>query len=98
MEFYIGDAESVLPDKYEKEEIHADVIVIDPPRKGCGGRCLEAILEMKSERIVYVSCDSATFARDLWVLVDGGYEVRFVKGACGDGLLLKAIKHEAMMK
>ena len=80
VEFYVGEAEEVLPDKYEKEGIHADVIVIDPPRKGCDARCLETMLAMKPERIVYVSCDSATLARDLRVLVDGGYEVRRVKG------------------
>lgn len=80
VEFYVGEAEEVLPDKYEREGIHADVIVVDPPRKGCDTRCLETMLAMKPERIVYVSCDSATLARDLRVLVDGGYEVRRVKG------------------
>ncbi|MBD5445510.1 MAG: 23S rRNA (uracil(1939)-C(5))-methyltransferase RlmD [Lachnospiraceae bacterium] len=80
VEFYVGEAEEVLPDKYEKEGIHADIIVVDPPRKGCDARCLETMLAMKPERIVYVSCDSATLARDLRVLVDGGYEVRRVKG------------------
>ena len=77
--FYVGKAEEVLPEKYEKEGIHADVIVVDPPRKGCDGKCLETMLAMRPERIVYVSCDSATLARDLKVLADGGYEIKKVR-------------------
>lgn len=79
-EFYVGKAEEVLPEKYEKEAVRADVIVVDPPRKGCDEKCLETMLAMKPERIVYVSCDSATLARDLRVLADGGYEVKKVRG------------------
>ncbi|MDE5933752.1 MAG: 23S rRNA (uracil(1939)-C(5))-methyltransferase RlmD, partial [Lachnospiraceae bacterium] len=79
-EFYVGKAEEVLPEKYKREAVRADVIVVDPPRKGCDDRCLETMLAMKPERIVYVSCDSATLARDLRVLVDGGYEVKKVRG------------------
>lgn len=78
-EFYVGKAEEVLPELYEREGIWADVIVVDPPRKGCDGKCLETMLKMRPERIVYVSCDSATLARDLKVLCDGGYEVRRVR-------------------
>lgn len=74
--FFVGKAEEVLPEKYEKEKIHADVIVVDPPRKGCDEACLETMLKMKPERIVYVSCDSATLARDLKVLREGGYELK----------------------
>ena len=80
VEFFAGEAEEILPEKYEKEGIYADVIVVDPPRKGCDVKCLETMLVMKPERIVYVSCDSATLARDLRVLVDGGYEVERVRG------------------
>lgn len=79
-EFFVGKAEEVLPRMYEKEGIHADVIVVDPPRKGCDADCLGTMLKMKPERIVYVSCDSATLARDLRVLCDGGYEVERVRG------------------
>ena len=75
-DFYVGKAEEVLPEKYEKEGIHADVIVVDPPRKGCDQTCLETMLKMQPERIVYVSCDSATLARDLRILCDGGYQLR----------------------
>ena len=78
-EFFVGKAEEVLPEKYEKEGIYADVIVVDPPRKGCDEAALDTMLKMKPERIVYVSCDSATLARDLRVLCDGGYEVERVK-------------------
>ncbi|MBQ8038656.1 MAG: 23S rRNA (uracil(1939)-C(5))-methyltransferase RlmD, partial [Lachnospiraceae bacterium] len=79
-EFFVGKAEEVLPEKYEKEGIFADVIVVDPPRKGCDGACLETMLKMQPERIVYVSCDSATLARDLKILCEGGYEVKKVRG------------------
>lgn len=78
-EFYVGKAEEVLPEKYESEGIYADVIVVDPPRKGCDEKCLETMLAMQPERIVYVSCDSATLARDLRILCDGGYELKRVR-------------------
>ncbi len=79
-EFYVGRAEDVLPEKYEKEGIYADVIVVDPPRKGCDEAALATMLKMKPERIVYVSCDPATLARDLKVLCNGGYELKRVRG------------------
>ncbi len=79
-EFFVGKAEEVLPEKYEKEGIFADVIVVDPPRRGCDEACLKTILKMQPERIVYVSCDSATLARDLKVLCDGGYQLKRVRG------------------
>lgn len=60
--------------------LHPDVIVVDPPRKGCDSACLSTMLKMQPERIVYVSCDSATLARDLKVLCDGGYEISRVRG------------------
>lgn len=77
--FLVGKAEEVLPEKYEKEKICADVIVVDPPRKGCDEACLDTMLKMKPERIVYVSCDSATLARDLKALREGGYELKRVR-------------------
>ena len=77
-EFYVGKAEEVLPEKYEKEGIRADVIVVDPPRKGCEPVVLETMLQMKPERIVYVSCDSATLARDLKILCQDDYQVEKV--------------------
>ena len=72
--FFTGKAEEILPKFYENEEgfadskaksdcdmRHPDVIVVDPPRKGCDEKCLSVMLKMAPSRIVYVSCDSATF-------------------------------------
>ncbi|MCQ2401544.1 MAG: 23S rRNA (uracil(1939)-C(5))-methyltransferase RlmD [Lachnospiraceae bacterium] len=71
--FYVGKAEEVtLRDDFEKP----DVVVVDPPRKGCDSVCLDTIIRMNPERVVYVSCDSATLARDLRILCDNGYELR----------------------
>ncbi|MCI5899724.1 MAG: 23S rRNA (uracil(1939)-C(5))-methyltransferase RlmD [Lachnospiraceae bacterium] len=74
-EFYVGKAEEVLPEKYRTEGIKADVIVIDPPRKGCDEALLDTIVKMQPQRVVYVSCDSATLARDLKYMKERGYEV-----------------------
>lgn len=63
----------------EKQMRYPDVIVVDPPRKGCDEKCLETMLAMRPERIVYVSCDPATLARDLKVLCGGGYELERVR-------------------
>lgn len=78
-EFFVGKAEDVLPEKYEKEQIYADVIVVDPPRKGCEESVLDTMVRMQPERIVYVSCDSATLARDLKYLCERGYELKRVR-------------------
>lgn len=59
---------------------HPDVIVVDPPRKGCDEACLSTMLKMQPDRIVYVSCDSATLARDLKILCEGGYEIKKIRG------------------
>ena len=74
--FFVGKAEEViLRDDFEKP----DVVVVDPPRKGCDEVCLDTILTMQPDRIVYVSCDSATLARDLRILCDGGYQLKKVQ-------------------
>lgn len=80
VEFLVGKAEEVLPEQYEKHKVYADVIVIDPPRKGCDQVCLDTIVNMKPEKVVYVSCDSATLARDLRYLADRGYVLKKVRG------------------
>ena len=75
-EFYVGAAEDVFPRLVkENPAIGADVIVVDPPRKGCDEKLLSTMLAMAPERIVYVSCDPATLARDLKVLCAGGYRI-----------------------
>ncbi len=71
-----------------------DVVVVDPPRKGCGEKLLEAVLKVRPERVVYVSCDSATLARDLKVLCGGGYE--FVRGQ-GVDLFCQTVHVEAVV-
>ena len=85
-EFFVGKAEEVLPDYYDRykkehggERARADVIVVDPPRKGCDEVLLETVVKMAPERVVYVSCDSATLARDMKYLCGNGYEVRKVR-------------------
>jgi 23S rRNA (uracil1939-C5)-methyltransferase len=78
-EFFVGAAEEVLPQKYEDEDIHADVVVLDPPRKGCGKRLLDTVLQMKPKKVVYVSCDPATLARDLKYLCEREYALEKVR-------------------
>lgn len=72
-EFEVGEAEVVIPNWY-KQGIKADVIVVDPPRKGCDEALLKTILKMKPKKVVYVSCGPATLARDLKILEEGGYQ------------------------
>lgn len=89
VEFFVGKAEEVLPGWYREHaasgedsagnEARADVVVVDPPRKGCDETLLRTIVEMAPERVVYVSCDSATLARDLKYLCGQGYELERVR-------------------
>lgn len=78
-EFFVGKAEEVLPEQYEKNGVYADVIVVDPPRKGCDEKLLQCMVQMAPKRIVYVSCDPATLARDLGFLEANGYKVEKVR-------------------
>ncbi len=90
-QFFVGAAEEVLPAYYRGElpmtatgspnMRHPDVIVVDPPRKGCDSACLETMVQMQPQRIVYVSCDPATLARDMKYLCEQGYELKRVR-AC----------------
>lgn len=78
VEFIVGESETVIPEMYKKG-IKADVIVVDPPRKGCDEKLLDVIARMSPERVVYVSCNPATLARDLKYLSERGYRVREVQ-------------------
>lgn len=77
-EFFVGEAEKVMP-WWKMQGLDPDVIVVDPPRKGCDEGLLKAMIEMQPKRIVYVSCNPSTLARDLSVLEDGGYETKEVQ-------------------
>ncbi|NQD67205.1 23S rRNA (uracil(1939)-C(5))-methyltransferase RlmD [Bacillus haikouensis] len=78
VEFKAGPAEVVIPEWYE-DGVSADVLVVDPPRKGCDEALLNTILSMKPKRVVYVSCNPATLARDLRILEDGGYKTKEIQ-------------------
>ena len=73
-EFIVGSAEDIIPKIYDKG-IKADVVVIDPPRKGCDNVVLDTIVKMQPKKIVYVSCEPSTFARDLKILCQNGYKM-----------------------
>ena len=77
-QFAVGKSEEIIP-AWIENGIVPDVIVVDPPRKGCDRSLLDTMLEAAPDRIVYVSCDSSTLARDLRVLIDGGYKLEVVQ-------------------
>lgn len=78
IEFICGKAEEIIPQKYQEGKI-ADVVFVDPPRKGCDEKLLETLKEMKARKIVYISCNPATLARDLKYLTENGYEIEKVQ-------------------
>jgi 23S rRNA (uracil1939-C5)-methyltransferase len=78
-QFLTGKAEEVLPREYQEHQIHADVLVVDPPRKGLDGSVIDTIAAMAPERVVYISCNSATLARDLAVFAQKGYMTRKIQ-------------------
>ncbi|WIV13553.1 23S rRNA (uracil(1939)-C(5))-methyltransferase RlmD [Proteiniborus sp. MB09-C3] len=78
VEFHSGNAEEIFPKLYEKG-IKADVVVVDPPRKGCDPQVIDTIIKMKPEKVVYVSCNPSTLARDLKVLSENGFKVMEVQ-------------------
>ena len=62
-----------------KENKKIDAIIVDPPRKGCDSKLLDTIDEMKINKMIYVSCDPATLARDLKIMVEKGYDIKLVQ-------------------
>ena len=83
VDFITGKVEEILPKNLNQQQVTAynrpDIIVVDPPRKGCDKVLLKTILATKAEKVIYVSCDSATLARDLKYLCDGGYQLNKVR-------------------
>ena len=79
VQFLAGKAEEVLPREYQEHQIYADVIVVDPPRKGLEGGVIDTIAAMAPKRVVYISCNSATLARDLAIFAQKGYQTRKVQ-------------------
>lgn len=78
-QFFVGKSEEILPEMYARTKERADVIVVDPPRKGCDESLLECITRMQPDKVVYVSCDPATLARDLKYMEEHGYKVQKVQ-------------------
>ena len=78
--FFAGDMKDMLTQDFINQYGRPDVIITDPPRAGMHQDVVDVILFAEPKRIVYVSCDSATLARDLKILCDGGYEIRKVRG------------------
>lgn len=78
-EFIEGRAEEIIPDLVQQKGIRADVVIVDPPRKGCDKVLIDTIIKMQPSRLVYVSCDSKSLARDLKILQDNGYKIKHVQ-------------------
>ncbi len=75
-EFFTGDVADVLKGSSASRGRKADMVVLDPPREGCGGGVIDAVAAIRPERIVYVSCNPATQARDVRRLLEYGYTLR----------------------
>jgi len=78
IEFILGKAEGKMPELVDMG-VKADVVVLDPPRKGCDIKFLEAVVVLAPKKVVYISCNPDTLARDLKFLAQNGYELRAVK-------------------
>jgi 23S rRNA (uracil-5-)-methyltransferase RumA len=77
-QFYLGRAERLLP-QWVREGLRPDVVVVDPPRTGCEQPLLSAIAEAKPPRLVYVSCNPATLAKNCRFLLDAGYRIEWIQ-------------------
>lgn len=78
LEFYVGKAEKVMP-HLVKQGIFADVVIVDPPRKGCQEELLQAVVDVQPKKLIYVSCNPATLARDAKWLVENGFQLQQVQ-------------------
>lgn len=78
-EFMEGKSEDVVSELVGNKGVRADVVVVDPPRKGCDRSLLDTIINMRPSRLVYVSCDCKTLARDLKILKDNGFKTKHVQ-------------------
>ena len=77
-EFYAGETEKILPMLYKKN-IAADVIIVDPPRKGCEKEVIDTIIDLSPKKVVYVSCSPQSLARDIKLLESGGYKLKKIQ-------------------
>jgi len=93
--FYTGLAEEMMPKLYKEEGIKADVVVVDPPRKGCTESLLKAIVEMAPEKIIYISCDPGTLSRDVKFLVANDYKLKKV---CGVDMFSQSTHVESVLR
>ena len=78
IDYRCGAAEDLIPKMY-KDGIKADVVFVDPPRKGCDKVLLDTIIDMRPEKMVYISCNVATLGRDLEYLLENGFELKEVQ-------------------
>lgn len=78
-EFFTGDVANVLRCEFAPRGLRTDVVVLDPPRDGCGGGVIETVAAIRPERIIYVSCNPATQARDVRLLSEYGYTMRLLQ-------------------
>ncbi len=78
-EYYFGDVSEVFPTLYKQNSAKENIVIVDPPRKGCDEKTLDTLLLMRPEKIIYVSCNPSTLARDLKILCNGGYTIKRVK-------------------
>lgn len=78
VQFFAGKAEQVVPKLY-KQDINADIVIVDPPRKGCEKEVIDTIINMAPQKVVYVSCNPSTLARDIKLLESGGFKLQKVQ-------------------
>jgi 23S rRNA (uracil1939-C5)-methyltransferase len=78
-DFIAGKAEEIIPALVQQKGVKADVVVVDPPRKGCDKLLIDTIIQMRPQKLIYVSCDPKSLARDLKILQDNGFKTKHVQ-------------------